>query len=213
MEEDIRRYFPDLTADQADKLSGLEEIYSRWNRMINVISRKDMEDFTVHHLLHSLSIGRVFQFTKGVKVLDVGTGGGFPGIPLAIVFTDAEFSLLDSTGKKIKVVSAVADQLGLTNVIPLNKRVEDEKGIYDYVTGRAVTDFQSFVKLTKKNVKSSFNKPDQGGIICLKGGDLSAELGNYRTRVRIWNISDFFEEPFFKTKKIVYLPVQNINNK
>lgn len=206
MEADIRRYFPDLTEDQCEKLSRLEEMYSRWNRMINVISRKDMENFMVHHVLHSLSIARVFQFAEGTKVLDVGTGGGFPGIPLAIVFPGTRFSLLDSTGKKIKVVSAVADELGLTNVIPLNKRAEDEKGIFDFVTGRAVTDFLSFVKLAKKNIKPSSNNPDEGGILCLKGGDLSDELGKYRTKVRIWNISDFFDDPFFETKKIVYLP-------
>ena len=212
MEEVLLRYFPDLTSDQADKLSGLEAIYSRWNRMINVISRKDIENFIVHHVLHSLSIARVFQFTQGTKVLDVGTGGGFPGIPLSIVFPATEFTLLDSTRKKIKVVSAVADELGLTNVIPLNKRVEDEKGIYDFATGRAVIDFQSFVKLTKKNLKSPANRLQQGGIICLKGGDLSPELGNYRNKVRIWNIRDIFDDPFFETKKIVYLPFQNINN-
>ncbi len=212
MQSEILKYFPDLSAGQVDKLLRLEEIYSAWNKMINVISRKDMENFMIRHVLHSLSIARVFQFRKDCRILDVGTGGGFPGIPLAIFFPEAEFSLLDSTGKKIKVVSAVATEVGLTNVITLNKRAEDERGIYDFVTGRAVTDFPSFVRLVIRNVNIAGNSGD-GGIICLKGGDLSEELGKYLTKVRIWNISDFFDDPFFETKKIVFLPATGFTPK
>lgn len=202
---DILKYFPELTPDQSGKLLRLEQIYARWNSLINLISRKDMDNFMVHHVLHSLAVARMFDFREGTTILDVGTGGGFPGIPLAVVFPLAKFTLLDSITKKIKVVSAVAEELGLVNVIPVNKRVEDEKGVYDFVISRAVTDFGSFVKMTKKNVR---NAPDaRGGIICLKGGDLEAELGRYRSIVKCRGIRTLFEEPFFETKKIVYLPV------
>lgn len=202
---DILKYFPELSPDQSEKLLRLEKIYARWNSMINVISRKDMDNFMVHHVLHSLSVAKVFDFPEGTTILDVGTGGGFPGIPLAVVFPGTRFTLLDSITKKIKVVSAVAEELGLENVNPANKRVEDEKGVYDFVIARAVTEFGSFVKMTKKNVR---NAPDsKAGIISLKGGDLEAELGRYRQSVHCWDIRTIFDEPFFETKKIVYLPV------
>lgn len=206
MQESILRYFPDLTSVQSEKLMRLEHIYSRWNSMINVISRKDMENFMIHHVLHSLAIARIFSFREAVRILDVGTGGGFPGIPLAIAFPSARFFLLDSVGKKIKVVSAVVEELGLENVTPLNKRVEDEKESYDFITGRAVTEFSRFVNLTKKNIRRTVKDNQESGIICLKGGDLSDEMGKYQSEVRIWNISEFFEEDFFETKKIIYLP-------
>ncbi|HLN54688.1 MAG TPA: 16S rRNA (guanine(527)-N(7))-methyltransferase RsmG [Bacteroidales bacterium] len=207
MEEKLLKYFPDLTSWQVEKLLSLENIYAKWNSMINVISRKDMENFMIHHVLHSLSISRVFSFGKDKTILDVGTGGGFPGIPLAIMFPEARFSLLDSIGKKIKVVDAVAGESGLSNVTALNRRAEDEKDTYDFVISRAVTDFPTFVKITRKNVRSAGKGTNQSGIICLKGGDLTAELGDYSTQVSIRNISDFFGEPFFETKKIVYLPL------
>jgi len=200
-------YFPLLSANQKDKLSKLKQIYDRWNSMINVISRKDMDNFQVHHVLHSMAIGKIISFMPGTRILDVGTGGGFPGIPLAILFPECEFTLLDSIEKKIRVVSAVAEELELDNVTPLRMRAEDEKTRYHFVVSRAVTEFQGFVKLTEKNIEKTGNNNLRNGIIYLKGGDLGEELAPFKNKVTIWNISDFFEEPFFETKKIVYLPI------
>lgn len=205
MTEIITRYFPDLTEIQADRFSRLLGIYRNWNSRINVISRKDMDNFYVHHVLHSLSIAKTFRFSEGSKVLDVGTGGGFPGIPLAIFFPAARFYLLDSIGKKIKVVTEVSSELELRNVIPLLKRAEDENGKYDFVVSRAVTNFSDLVRMTSKNIGKGNRNFSENGIICLKGGDIRDELGRYFNRVKIWNISEFFSEPFFETKKIVYL--------
>lgn len=207
MPDAIFRYFPSLSDDQKEKLSRLKPIYTRWNHMINLISRKDMENFFIHHVLHSLSISKVISFCPGTRILDVGTGGGFPGIPLAIVFPEAEFTLLDSIEKKIKVVSAVADELQLKNIIPMRKRVEEEVGKYDFVASRAVTEFQRFADLTFKNISKKGNNSLKNGIFYLKGGDLDDELAPFRHRCRVWEIKEFFEEPFFETKKIVYLPL------
>lgn len=206
MPEDFLRYFPQLTESQRLKFTELKGIYDRWNSMINVISRKDMDQFYIHHVLHSLSIGKVISFNKGTTILDVGTGGGFPGIPLAIMFPDSEFSLLDSTGKKIKVVSAVKDELKLDNVILLNKRAEDEKGRFHFIVSRAVTGFPDFVKIVRKNIHAGSINDLRNGILYLKGGDLKDELSMFENSVKVWEISRFFEEPFFETKKIVYLP-------
>lgn len=206
MQELIRSYFPALTDDQLTQLSQLKEIYVRWNSMINVISRKDMDNFFVHHVLHSLSVASVFRFPDGSSIIDIGTGGGFPGIPLAIIFPKVHFTLLDSIAKKIKVVTEVAAESGLENVTPLRKRAEEENGKYNFVISRAVTAFDDFVKLTQKNVKKGKTGNLSNGIICLKGGDLSSELKGYSNKVQVWNISDFFGEPFFETKKIIYLP-------
>jgi 16S rRNA (guanine527-N7)-methyltransferase len=203
----IFRYFPLLSDLQKDQLAKLRVIYQEWNSKINVISRKDMDNFVVHHVLHSLAIAKVISFLPATKILDAGTGGGFPGIPLAILFPGSEFSLLDSIGKKIQVVSAVREELELNNVIPLCKRIEDENGKYDFVISRAVTEFPKFVKMTSKNIKKSGTNTLENGILYLKGGDLKNELAKIHKEVIVWNISSFFVEPFFETKKIVYLPV------
>jgi 16S rRNA (guanine527-N7)-methyltransferase len=203
----IFRYFPSLNERQKEMFIRLKPLYAEWNNRINVISRKDMDNFYTHHVLHSLSIARVISFAPGTRILDVGTGGGFPGIPLAIMFPSAEFSLLDSIGKKIKVVGEVASELDLTNIIPLRKRAEEEKGKYDFVVARAITDFSKFLRLIRKNIRPGEDSPMRNGILYLKGGDLEKELKAIEEKVTIRNISDFFEEPFFETKKIVYLPV------
>lgn len=205
MSEDIFRYFPSLSFNQMDQLMGLEQIYRRWNSMINVISRRDMDNFMVHHLLHSLSIAKIITFCPQTRILDAGTGGGFPGIPLAIMFPDAEFTLLDSIEKKIKVVDAVTRELGLKNVLPLRKRVEEEKGKYHFIISRAVTEFPGFVKLTLKNIGEQEINSLRNGILYLKGGDLTSELLRFKEKLTVYNIKDFFSEPFFDTKKILHL--------
>jgi len=173
--------------------------------MINVISRKDMDNFMVHHVLHSMSIAKIINFAPQTRVLDVGTGGGFPGIPLAIMFPDAEFTLLDSIEKKIKVVAEVAGELGLKNVKPLRKRVEEENSKYHFIVSRAVTAFPEFVKITLKNIDSEEINSLRNGVIYLKGGDLSSEIAIFNKHLTIWNLKDFLTEPFFDTKKILHL--------
>lgn len=207
MSEIIYSYFPLLSSVQKEQLSALKAIYDNWNSMINVISRKDMDNFYVHHVLHSLAIAKVISFKPDTKVLDVGTGGGFPGIPLAILFPDSQFTLLDSIEKKIKVVRAVSGELGLKNVVAVRKRVEEDKGKYQFIISRAVTGFPEFVNLTRKNVDKSGNNDLENGILYLKGGELESELSPFGERITVWPIKNLFSESFFETKVIVYLPV------
>jgi 16S rRNA (guanine527-N7)-methyltransferase len=198
------KYFPELSDLQKEQFSILKTIYEEWNRKINVISRKDIDNFYIHHVLHSLAIAKLIAFIPGTKILDVGTGGGFPGIPLAILFPHSDFFLLDSIAKKIRVVNEVASELGLTNVAPLRIRVEDHKEKYDFVISRAVTSFPDFVVMTTKNILPGGRNKISNGIIYLKGGDLTSELKEFREAVKIVNIRDFFTEPYFETKLIVY---------
>lgn len=207
MPEVFTKYFPELTEVQIAKLIRLKSVYETWNSMINVISRKDMDNFFIHHVLHSLAIAKALSFTPGTTIMDVGTGGGFPGIPLAICFPAAEFTLLDSIEKKIRVVAAVKEELGLENIIPVRKRVEDENRKFHFIVSRAVTDFPAFVKITRKNLHIHGDNSLKNGILYLKGGDLKEELTPFIDFVKVWRIKDYFEEPFFETKKIVYLPV------
>jgi 16S rRNA (guanine527-N7)-methyltransferase len=202
----IKKYFPSLTELQIKQFSSLKDIYTEWNSKINLISRKDIENFYIHHVLHSLAIAKIITFAPGTSVLDVGTGGGFPGIPLAIMFPAVGFSLLDSIEKKIKVVTEISKEIGLSNVNPLRIRAEEHKLKYDFVVSRAVTAFPEFFKMTIKNIKPGGKNKISNGILYLKGGDLSAELAGYMKRVSVLDISDFFSEPFYETKRIVYLP-------
>jgi 16S rRNA (guanine527-N7)-methyltransferase len=202
----IQKYF-DLTPVQAEQFKQLEALYKDWNSKLNVISRKNIDALYVNHVLHSLGIAKVIDFLPGSSVLDVGTGGGFPGIPLAILFPETHFHLVDSIGKKLKVVDAVALDLGLTNVKTTHDRAENIKEKYDFIVSRAVTKMPDFVKWVKGKTKKESAHPLKNGILYLKGGDLSKELSPYRN-VKIHNLKDFFEEDFFETKKVVYLPLK-----
>ena len=203
----ILKYFPDLTERQREQFAALLPLYEGWNAQINVISRKDMEHFYEHHVLHSLAIAKVLQFKPMAEVLDVGTGGGFPGVPLAIMFPDARFTLIDSIGKKIKVVSDVIERIALTNTKAMQIRAEQLDGEFDFVVSRAVTTLGEFVPWVKNKISKSQYNDMRNGILYLKGGDLKNELFPFRHKVKTWDISDFFEEEFFETKKVIYLPL------
>jgi len=206
----IYSHFPDLTERQRDQFAALQDLYTEWNAKINVISRKDMESFYEKHVLHSLGIAKVYSVKPGQKVLDVGTGGGFPGIPLAILFPETQFHLVDSIGKKIKVVLAVAEALGLENIRADHGRAEEFKGPYDFVVSRAVTQMQRFVPWIKGKISQKNLDSDRiNGLLYLKGGDLAEELGSIKARIS--NLSNFFTSEFFETKKVVYLPKSEIN--
>jgi 16S rRNA (guanine527-N7)-methyltransferase len=207
MLEEVIKYFPDLSAIQKEKLAALKNLYEYWNSKINVISRKDMDNFYLHHVLHSMAIARVIKFAPNTEILDAGTGGGFPGVPLAILFPDASFVLLDSIQKKIKVVTDVASVLELKNIKPVRARVEEHGGKYDFIVSRAVATFPDFVSITSGKTKSLCFNNLKNGILYLKGGELTNELLGFKNRVTIWDIKDFFNETFFETKHIVYLPV------
>lgn len=205
--EHILTYFKDLTLQQKEQFAALKSVYGSWNTKINVISRKDMDSFYERHVLHSLAIAKVQVFNPSSDIMDVGTGGGFPGIPLAILFPEVNFTLVDSIGKKIKVVKEVAKEIGLENVTAINSRVELIDKKFDFIVSRAVTQMPEFVKWVKGKVKKDGKHELPNGILYLKGGDLSEELATF-TNVQLYNISDFFTEDFFETKKVVYLRIK-----
>ena len=208
--EIILKYFPNLTDEQKSHFQQLETLYKDWNEKINVISRKDIDEFYERHVLHSLGIAKIMEFADGTKVLDIGTGGGFPGIPLAILFPNIEFTLVDSIGKKITVVNAVAESLGLKNVKAYHERAEKIKDKFHFVVSRAVTQMPVFLRWLKgKFEKEQFN-PKHNGVLYLKGGDLGEELAGIKCE--IFNLKKHFEEEFFDTKKVVYLSKGNFNN-
>ncbi len=202
----IEKYFPELTGAQERQLEALGALYKHWNAQINVVSRKDIDQLYERHVLHSLGIAKVLEFEKGGKVLDVGTGGGFPGIPLAILFPDTKFHLIDAIGKKIKVVNAVSEALELDNVTAEHGRAEKVRDRYDFVVSRAVTNMPDFVKWTRNKVKHERVHTLENGILYLKGGDLREELKSF-PRATTFDLSDYFEEAFFETKKVVHLPL------
>ena len=203
----IDKYFPDLTADQRDKFGQMGELYEYWNARVNVISRQDIDTLYERHVLHSLGIAKVQQFRPGTSILDVGTGGGFPGVPLAIMFPEAQFHLVDSIGKKIRVVQEVVAALKLDNVRAEQVRAERLDDSYEFVVSRAVTRMAPFVGWVKKNISRNSFHDRRNGILYLKGGDLAEELSEIREKPQIYALSDFFGEEFFETKKVVYVPL------
>lgn len=203
----ILKYFPDVTETQIAQFTQLENLYKEWNAQINVVSRKDIDELYIRHVLHSLGIAKVQPFKPGSKILDVGTGGGFPGIPLAILFPETEFLLVDSIGKKIKVVNGVAEGIGLTNLKAEHMRAEKVKGEFDFVVSRAVTAMPDFVKWVKTKCSKKHNHSLKNGILYLKGGDLTEELKDF-PNCTLYDLPNYFEEPFFETKKVVHLPLK-----
>ncbi|MBL7966366.1 MAG: 16S rRNA (guanine(527)-N(7))-methyltransferase RsmG [Prolixibacteraceae bacterium] len=207
--EIITKYFTGLSDRQLDQFGRLGSLYEEWNSKINVISRKDIEQLYERHILHSLAIAKIIQFKPGTTVLDVGTGGGFPGIPLAILFPETSFKLIDSIGKKIKVVSEVASALELDNVDAEHIRVEDLKQKYDFVVSRAVTAFPRFVAMVRTKVANQSNNDLSNGILYLKGGDFEEEISPFGQSLTVYNLQDFFIEDFFETKRLIHLPLKN----
>ncbi|CAI8248836.1 MAG: Ribosomal RNA small subunit methyltransferase G [Formosa sp. Hel1_33_131] len=203
----IQKYFPNLSDVQLKQFEALQGLYEGWNSKINVISRKDIESLYRHHVLHSLSIAKLVTFKEGSKILDIGTGGGFPGVPLAILFPEVKFHLVDSINKKLKVVNGVAESLGLENIRTTHARAESIKGHYDFIISRAVTTMPDFVGWIKNRVAKKSVHPIKNGILYLKGGDLTEELKIY-SKASLYDLSDYFEDPFFETKKIVHLPLK-----
>ena len=204
----ILKYFPDITEEQRRQFEALADLYTSWNSKINVISRKDIDNLYSHHVLHSLSIARFVKWKPGTRILDFGTGGGFPGIPLAIMFPDCQFKLIDRTGKKIRVVNEVAQAIGLKNVVAEQLSGEEEKAQYDFVVSRAVMPLPDLVKIIKKNVnRKNQHNALPNGLICLKGGDLQAETKPFKNIVSLTEIHDMFKEEWFKEKYLIYLPL------
>lgn len=203
--EILLKHFPELNAAQIKKFEELKPLYLHWNEQINVISRKDTDEFYIRHVLHSLAIAKIQKFKPGSKVIDIGTGGGFPGIPLAIMFPDTEFLLVDSIGKKIKVVNEVAQALNLNNVTAIHERAEKVQGEFDFIVSRAVTAMPKFLQWTKGKFSKVNNHELKNGILYLKGGDLTEEMASVKKAIQYFNIKDFFDDEFFETKKVVYV--------
>ena len=202
---ELEKYFPNLSQEQIERFNKLIPLYNYWNSKVNLISRKDVDNLFTNHILHSLSIANIIRFKSSTRILDVGTGGGFPGIPLAIFFPDCNFTLIDSIGKKINVVKTICDELSLSNVNAINDRVENHNDKYDFILSRAVARMDKFYQLVKKNITSTSSNEKLNGIISLKGGDLEDELKDFKEN-KVFNISEFLPHEFFQTKKIVYMP-------
>lgn len=205
--ERLKSYFPQLTPQQVEQFTALYALYADWNAKINVISRKDIDNLYLHHVLHSLGIARMLQFKDGSSVMDLGTGGGFPGIPLAILYPEVRFHLVDSIGKKIKVGQAVAEAIGLQNISFRHGRGEEVKETFDFVVSRAVMPLSDLVKIVRKNIRKEQQNALPNGLICLKGGELEHEILPFRQQAMTIRLADYFEEPFFETKKVVYVPL------
>ena len=203
----IQKYFPHLTLRQTEQMSALWDLYHEWNEKINVISRKDIDNLYDHHVLHSLSIAHALKFREGTRVLDFGTGGGFPGIPLAILFPEVHFTLIDGTGKKILVVKAISEAIGLKNVTAKHLRGEEERGHYDFIVSRAVMPLPDLVKIVRKNISKTPHNSIANGILCLKGGNVESEIQPFRNVAKVTPLSNWFEEEWFKEKHLIYLPL------
>ncbi len=201
----IFHYFPGLTEKQRTQFSALDSLYRDWNAKINVVSRKDIDSLYLHHVLHSLGIAKVISFRPGTEIMDIGTGGGFPGIPLAILFPECRFHLIDSIGKKVKVAEAVAKAVELDNVTTAHRNAIEEKGKFDFVVSRAVMNAADLVKLVRKNIHHEQRNSLPNGLLCLKGGDLTEELAPFDKHSEIWDLAESFKEDFFETKKVVYI--------
>lgn len=206
MIEIIKKYFPQLTPKQEEQFAALDALYHDWNAKINVISRKDIDNLYEHHILHSLAIAKYINFREGTNVLDFGTGGGFPGVPLAIFFPEANFKLIDGTGKKVRVAQEVADAIGLENVLPSHLRGEEEKGKFDFIVSRAVMPLPDLMKIVKKNIASGQHNVLPNGVIVLKGGNLDEELKPYKNIAEKAELSQWFDEEWFKEKYLIYVP-------
>ncbi|MCF2581564.1 16S rRNA (guanine(527)-N(7))-methyltransferase RsmG [Bacteroides caecigallinarum] len=205
--EIIQKYFPELTDTQKEQFMALYDLYTDWNSKINVISRKDITNLYEHHVLHSLGIAKVINFRPGTEIMDLGTGGGFPGIPLAIMFPDTHFHLVDSIGKKVKVATEIASAIGLKNVTTRHCRAEEEKQLFDFVVSRAVMPLTDLLKIIRKNIKKEQNNALPNGLICLKGGELQNEVMPVKHQTVMYDLKDYFEEEFFETKKVVYVTI------
>ena len=206
--EEILKYFTELTEIQIEQFNKLEDLYKTWNAQINVISRKDIDELYLRHILHSLAIAKIIEFKPKTRILDVGTGGGFPGIPLAILFPKTKFVLVDSIGKKIKVVNEVSQAIGLENLTAIHTRAENVKGQFDFVVSRAVTKMDAFYNWVRKKIAPKHKHSIKNGILYLKGGDLTEELAKF-PKAELHNIATMFDNPFFETKKVVYIPIKN----